>query len=39
VIAAYAETGSDPELKAFAEQTLPTLQKLAAEAKALPKLD
>lgn len=39
VIAAYAESGSDPELKAFAEQTLPVLQKLDAEAKALPKPD
>ena len=36
LVSAYAESGSDPELKAFAAKTLPTLQDLDRRAKALP---
>lgn len=36
LVAAYARNGSDPELKAFAEKTLPTLQELERRAQALP---
>lgn len=36
LVSAYAQSGSDPELKAFAEKTLPTLQELERRAKALP---
>ncbi|HEV7259412.1 MAG TPA: DUF4142 domain-containing protein [Bosea sp. (in: a-proteobacteria)] len=36
LVSAYAQNGSDPELKAFAEKTLPTLQELERRAKALP---
>lgn len=32
----YAETGSDPELKSFAAQTLPVFRELDRQAKALP---
>lgn len=36
LVSAYAQSGSDPELKAFAEKTLPTLQELERRARALP---
>lgn len=36
LLAAYAENGTDPELKAFAAKALPTLQELDRQAKALP---
>jgi putative membrane protein len=39
LLAAYAESGADPELKAFATKALPALQELAREAKALPTPD
>ncbi len=39
LVSAYAQNGSDPELKAFAAKTLPTLQELDRKAKALPTPD
>ncbi|PTM38533.1 DUF4142 domain-containing protein [Bosea sp. 124] len=39
LVAAYAESGSDPELKRFAAKALPTLQYLDRKAKALPTPD
>lgn len=39
LVSAYAQSGSDPELKAFAAKTLPTLQELDRRAKALPTPD
>lgn len=39
LVSDYAQSGSDPELKAVAEKMLPTLQDLESKAKALPTPD